>query len=62
MVLAGETEASSAGEQLVRDNRPEVRRNVERGAADSGCPLIHEDIAEILPMPKKNPFIPSRGW
>ena len=51
MVLAGETEASSDGEQLVRDNRPEVRCNIERGTAEPGCPLIHEDIAEFLPMP-----------
>ena len=51
MVLAGETDVSSAGVQLTRDSRSEAGRNVERGAADSGCPPIHEDIAEILPMP-----------
>jgi len=61
MVLAGETEAGSAGEQLARDNRPEVRRNVDAGTVDSGCPGTQTDIAEILPMPQKTHMSKTEG-
>ena len=59
MVLAGETEVSSAGVQLARDNRPEVRRHVDPGTAIDHRPHPNLNMAEILLMPQKTHSSPT---
>ena len=51
MVLAGETEVSSAGVQLARDNRPEVQRHNDLGMVIDHRPHPSLNMAEILFMP-----------
>ena len=50
---AGETEASSAGEQLARDNRSGFRRKIKPGAEQTLRSQPELDISEISPMPEK---------
>ena len=54
MPLTGETEADVAGTPSARDNPLELRRYVERAAADN-CRGSLPDIPEMFPMPYENP-------
>jgi len=58
--LAGDTEGSSAGKQLPRDNRLGKRREVAAGAAQpQGCSRAHHDLSLTPQMPQENPGSPQ---
>jgi len=54
ILVAGETEASSAEEQLARDSRPGTRRDVAQGTVLTGCP--HPPHLVDAPHASKNLF------
>ncbi len=56
--VAGETEGSSAGKQLPRDNRSGTRRDVAAGAAQPGCSRAHQ-LSSKPQMPEENPGSPQ---
>jgi putative transposase len=56
--VAGETEGSSAGKQLPRDNRSGTRRDVAAGAPQPGCSRTHQ-LSSKPQMPQENPGSPQ---
>ena len=60
ILLVGETEASSAEEQLARDSQQGHRRNVVAAVSQMWDCRISQDISEISPMPKKTSLPKAR--
>ena len=60
IVLVGQTEASSAEEQLARDSQPGYRRNVVAAVSRMWDCRISQDISEISLMPKKTSLPKAR--
>ena len=58
--LVGETEASSAEEQLTRDSQLGYRRNVVAAVSQMWDCRISQDISEISLMPKKTSLPKAR--
>jgi len=57
ILLAGETEARTAGEQPARDSRLGKRRDIAAGTVLSGCPQSSRSASRRCPSCLKKPVV-----